>query len=211
MERYDGKTRKDDIKKYALIAAGVVVLIILYNVLTFVVHKVSHPTPDILVVFGAATVTDDQEEDDMEAIFKAWASDLDGNGKTVVDVVAYDLRENETMTVVGVEAMTVAGIKEVGAEDGEMTLASSITEGAALIYITHDTSMLDSYFCETYLAELPQELVSEEYDCCVNISGCSMLVEQGLGKVPFYAGVKKDATAEEYDLAVELLWQLKAS
>lgn len=203
MERYDGKTRKDDIKKYALIAAGVVVLIILYNLLTFVVQKVSHPTPDIVVVFGAATVTDYQEEDDMEAILKAWASDLDGNGKTVVDVVAYDIRENE--------AMTTVGVKEVGAEDGQLTFTSSITEGAALIYITHDTSVLDSYFEGTYLAELPQELASEEYGCCVNISGCSMLEEQGLGKVPFYAGVKKDATAEEYELAVEILRQLKAS
>ena len=201
MERYDGKTKKDDYKKYALIAAGVVLLIVLYNVLTFVVHKVSHPAPDIVVVFGAATVTDYQEEDDMEAYFKDFAWDLDGSGKVVVDVVPYDLRENE--------AMTVSGVKDVGAEDGQVTFSASFEAGAALIYITHDTDALNQYFHEDYLAQLPEDLISENYDHGAEITGCTLLVEQGLGKVPFYAGIGKDAAEDEYEIAVNILRALK--
>ncbi len=203
MERYDGKTKKDDYKKYALIAAGVVLLIVLYHVLTFVVHKVSHPTPDVVVVFGAATITDFQEEDDMEAEMKQSAADLDGNGKTVVDVVPYDIRENA--------AMSSSGLKDVGAEDGQGSFYGAIQNGEGLIFITHEASLLESCFTEEYLSALPEDMMEGDDPYRFNITGCAMLEAQSLGKVEFYAGIRKDATREEYDTAVAILRALEAS
>ena len=42
MERYDGKSKKDDYRKYALIAAGVVLVIILYHVITWAAVSYTH-------------------------------------------------------------------------------------------------------------------------------------------------------------------------
>lgn len=198
MERYDGKTRKDDIKKYARIGLGVILVVIIYKILTGVVYHVSHPEPDAVVIFGAATVTDYQEEDDMEALMETAAWDLDGNGKIVVDVIPYDLRENEVIAAAGVEA--------AGAETGFSGFEAQIATGEGLIFITHDISLLNYYFTEEYLCVLPGELGEE---IRLDISGCSMLEEQGLGRVEFYAGIRKDAEPEEYDLAVEILKSIK--
>lgn len=193
MERYDGKTKKDDYKKYALIGAGVVLLIILYNVLVFVVQKVSHPTPDVTVVFGAETVTDFQEEDDMERLLKQFATDLDGNGKVVVDVVPYDIRNNDAMDLYGVTA--------VGAEDGWDSFSGCLGQGEGVIFITHDRSLLPGEYLET----LPEELASDVADYLADITGCEMLVEQNLGRVTFYAAIRKGVTQEEYDTAVAMI------
>lgn len=197
VERYDGKTKKDDRKKYVLIAVGVVLIIILYKLLTMWIYNISHPVPDVVVAFGAATVTDFQEEDDMEALLKPYALDLDGNGKAVVDVIPYEISENE--------AMLMAGITDAGGEDGQASFLGCITEAAALLYITHEASMLDRYFNDSYLSELPAELASKTYPYCADISGCGMLEEQRLGRVPFYAGIRKGVTEEEYQIALNII------
>lgn len=192
MERYDGKTKKDDYKKYALIALAVVVVIILYNVFTAVVQKLSHPDPDVVVIFGAETVTDFQEEDDMELFLKQFATDLDGNGKIVVDVVPYDIRENMELNTYG--------LKEVGAQDGSGSFGAHITSGNGLIFITHATDLLP----EKYLEPLPDDLAGDS-DYLLDITGCSMLTQQGLSRISFYAGIRKGAQGEEYETAVAML------
>ena len=201
MERYDGKTRKDDIKKYFLIALGVVLVIILYRCLTGLIYKVSHPTPDLVVVYGVETVTDYQEEDDMEALMKEFASDLDGNGKVVVDVLPFDFQLNP--------AMMSSGVGEIAEEPME-SFCGCMESGYGLIYITHDVNVLNHYFTDEYLAELPEELVDEKNPCCTDISGCEMLAGQKLQRVEgFYAGIRKDATPEEYEVAVAILRGIK--
>lgn len=201
MERYDGKTRKDDIKKYILIALAVVLVIILYRGLTSLIYKVSHPTPDLVVVYGVETVTDYQEEDDMEALMEDFASDLDGNGKVVVDVLPFDFQANP--------AMISSGVAEV-AEDQMDSFGGCVESGYGLIYITHEVNMLEYYFTGDYLAELPEDLRSDEDPYRLDISGCGLLETQKLQRVEgFYAGIRKDATQEEYDTAVAILRGIK--
>ena len=83
MERYDGKTRKDDIKKYVLIGAGIVLVILLYNLATYAIRRLSHPTPDMSVVIASTKILDDQMTDDAETLLSPLVVDLDGNGKAV--------------------------------------------------------------------------------------------------------------------------------
>ena len=81
-----------------------------------------------------------------------------------------------------------------------------------MIYITHDVNVLNHYFTDEYLAELPEELVDEKNPCCTDISGCEMLAGQKLQRVEgFYAGIRKDVSAEEYETAVAILRGIKAS
>lgn len=202
MERYDGKTRKDDIKKYVLIAAAVILIIVLYKVLTGVIYKVSHPAPDVVVVYGAAMVTDFQMEDEMEAALKKYAADLDGNGRSVVDVVPFDIRQND--------AIAEAGVASVGATDGRSSFLSCLREGSGLVFITHDEALLKS-FSEDTCAALPDELQDPQKPFCVDISGCDMLQEQGLGEKAFYAAISKNADDAAYETALTMLRGLKKS
>lgn len=130
MERYDGKTKKDDYKKYALIALGVVAVIIVINVITYVVRKVSHPTPDMSIVVACAKVVDFQMQDEMELYLKPLVGDLDGNGREVAEVVPLRMVENE--------AMAQAGIGAVGAEDDISLLQSYIASGEYKLFLVSD-------------------------------------------------------------------------
>lgn len=196
MERYDGKTKKDDYKKYALIAAGVVAVIILYHLLTTVIYKVSHPTPDLTVVVGCEAIIDHMMEDGMEAELKTLAADLDGNGKTVVDVVPYDTRSNS--------AISESGTNHVGAQDGGGLFAAELEEGDALIFIKTGRDGFDGDVC----AKLPEEMQTDTEPYCVEITDSKLIRDLGFKRGNFYAGIAKNATEAEYALAVEMLKQL---
>lgn len=209
MERYDGKTKKDDYKKYALIALGVVAVIIVINVITYVVKKVSHPTPDVSVVVACAKVVDFQVQDEMELYLKPLVGDLDGNGREVAAVVPLRVVENE--------AMAQAGVGAVGAEDDIGRLNSYIASGEYKLFLVSDeprgtySGAMATCCKETYCRELPEDLQTNDNSYCTELTGIAMLEEQGMGRIPFYGCIQKDATDEEYDHLVEILRQLKAA
>ncbi len=209
MERYDGKTKKDDYKKYALIALGVVAIIVLYVVVTQVIKKVSHPTPDMSIVVACGKVVDFQMQDEMEQYLKPLVGDLDGNGREVAAVVPLHLRENE--------AIAQSGVGTVGAESDADRLRSYITGGEYKLYLLSDEvrggvfRAADAYCTENYCRALPEDLAEEDNPYCTELTGCKLLAEQGLEKYPFYGCIQKDATDEEFDYMVEILRQIKAA
>ena len=208
MERYDGKTKKDDYKKYALIALGVVAVIVLYVALTRVIKKVSHPTPDVSVVVACTKVVDFQMEDGMEAYLKPLVKDLDGNGKAVADVVPLYLVPNEAIAANGLDA--------VGAESDIDRLRTYISEGECpLFLVSHEPgsygSAKDLCCTERNCRELPEDLQTADNPYCTELTGIAMLEQQKMEKIPFYGCIQKDATQEEYDLCVDILRQLKAA
>lgn len=209
MERYDGKTKKDDYKKYALIALGVVAVIIVINVITYVVRKVSHPTPDLSIVVACAKVVDFQVQDEMELYLKPLVGDLDGNGREVAEVVP--------LRTVANEAIAQAGLGAVGAEDDISRLSAYIASGEYKLFVVSDEprgtypGAMESCCTADLCRELPEDLQTEENPYCTELTGIAMLEEQSMGKIPFYGCIQKDATDEEYDLMVEILRQLKAA
>lgn len=211
MERYDGKTKKDDYKKYALIALGVVAVLILYKVTTHVIYKVSHPTPDMSIVVACAKVVDFQMEDQLEAYLSPLVGDLDGNGKAVADVVPLRAIENE--------AMAQSGVGAVGAESDISRLQAYIAgsdEGYRLFLVSDEprdgyAGAMGSCCTAQKCRELPEDLQSPDNPYCTELTGAELLVKPGLEKIPFYGCIQKDATEEEYDLCVEILRQLKAA
>lgn len=159
-------------KKYALIALGAVAVIILYVVITQVIKKVSHPTPDLSVVVACGKVVDFQMEDEMEAYLKPMVGDLDGNGKAVADVVPLTLRENE--------AVMQAGVGEMGADQ----LRAYITDGTYKLYLLSDEERpgvfqaAKAYCSENYCRALPEDLAAEDNPYCTEMTGCELLTKQ---------------------------------
>lgn len=87
MERYDGKTRKDDIKKWTLISIPIVLVLIGFFVGLHVLKKANAPDYTVVTLCDSA-LTDAAMEDIREAA--AVLGDLDGNGK--VNIAIKELR-----------------------------------------------------------------------------------------------------------------------
>lgn len=216
MERYDGKTKKDDYIKYVLIAAGIVVLIIGYKLITRAIYKTAHPTPDMTVIVACENAVDFDAEDSLEAALSEHIPDLDGNGKTVVDVKALKLAENE--------AIVHYELDMAGAKSDLDLLEEYLTEGTYMLFLLENAAegqpIFDDYvgmqsavyeYCNKfYCSPLPEDL-SADNQYCVNITGCKLFEDIGWERVPFYGCIQKDASDEEYEIAVNMLHMIKDS
>lgn len=215
MERYDGKTKKDDYIKYALIAAGIVALILIYKLVTWGIYRFSHPTPDMTVVIACETAMDFDAEDTLEEHLSACIPDIDGNGKTVVDVLALHLVENEEVEYYELD--------KVGAQTDIDLLEEYITEGTYSLFLLSNRaegepiftdyvgmqSAVYSYCNQSCCRALPEDLADESNPYCVDLTGCELFEAIGWERVPFYGCIQKDASDEEYEVAVEILRFIK--
>lgn len=192
MERYDGKTRKDDIKKYALIGAGIVLVIILYNLTAYAIRRLSHPTPDMSVVIASTKILDDQMTDDAEALLSPLVGDLDGNGKAVVEVVPLNLWRETAME----------------ADSDTAKLSEYMKDGTYKLFLISSDANWRLYCKESHCRALPEDL-AEEDSYYVKLPGSALFQEAKMGLIDFYACIQKDATDEEYDAMVALLRELK--
>lgn len=217
MERYDGKNKKDDYVKYALIASGIVALIVIYKLVTWGIYKVSHPTPDLTVVIACENAVDFDEEDTLEEHLSACIPDLDGNGKTVVDVLALHLAENE--------AVTYYELDKAGAQTDVDRLEAYLTEGTYSLFLLSNRAEGQPYFADyvgmqsavysycnkSYCRALPEDLADGNNQYCVDLTGCKLFEEIGWESVPFYGCISKAASDEEFELATDMLRMLKAA
>ena len=216
MERYDGKARKDDVKRYILIALGVVLLIVLYRLFVYIVVRVSHPTPDMSVVIASTKIIDYSMADEAEACLGPLVGDLDKNGRAVVDVIPLNMAENEGITALGSEGIEV--------ESDRTLLKRYLTEGTYHIFLLGKNgtnpdlpekfqSIGDSYwrgYCNSkYLRKLPEDLASEDCEYYTEIPGDTIFSETKMSLVTFCGCIHKDATDEEYDEMVALMRKLK--
>ena len=192
MERYDGKTRKDDIKKYALIGAGIVLVIILYNLTAYAIRRLSHPTPDMSVVIASTKILDDQMTGDAEALLAPLVGDLDGNGKAVVEVIPLNLWRETAME----------------ADSDTAKLSEYMGDGTYKLFLISSDANWRLYCKESHCRALPEDL-AEEDPYYVKLPGSALFQEAKMGLIDFYACIQKDATDEEYDAMVALLRQLK--
>jgi len=217
MERYDGKTRKDDVKKYILIAIGVILLIVLYKLFVYIVVRVSHPTPDMRVVIASAKIIDYSMVDEAESYLGPLAGDLDGNGKAVVEVIPLNMAGNEEITAFDSEGVEV--------ESDRTLLKRYLTEGTYHLFLLGKNkpspdlpskfkSSGDSYwrgYCNAkYLRKLPEDIASVDSEYYTEIPGNTFFSETKMSLVTFCGCIHKDATDEEYDEMVALLRELKA-
>lgn len=215
MERYDGKSQKDDYIKYALIAAGVVALIIVYKMITWGIHKVSHPEPDMTVIVACETAMDFDAEETLESDLSACIPDINGDGKSIVDVVALHLVENE--------AIEHYELDKVGAQTDIALLDEYFIKGTYSLFLLSNKaegqpifndyvgmqSAVYSYCNKFYCRPLPEDLAGRSNEYCVNLTECRLFEKIGWGQIPFYGCIQKDASDAEYELAVNILRIIK--
>lgn len=193
MERYDGKTRKDDIKKYVLIGAGIVLVILLYNLATYAIRRLSHPTPDMSVVIASTKILDDQMTDDAETLLSPLVGDLDGNGKAVAEVVPLNLWRETAMET----------------DSDTAKLAEYIGDGTYKLFLISSDANWRLYCKASHCRALPEDL-AEEDPYYVKLPGSVLFQETKMGLIDFYGCIQKDAADGEYDAMVALLRELKA-
>lgn len=193
MERYDGKTRKDDIKKYILICIGIVVLIVLYVLTTRTIKRLSHPTPDMSIVIASTKILDDTMSENAENLLSPLVGDLDNNGKEVVEVVPLNLWRNS-----GIET-----------DSDTSKLHDYIANGTYRLFLISSDANWKLYCKPSYCRALPQDLADED-SYFVKIPGNVLFQEIKMGLIDFYACIQKNVTDAEYDAMVTLLRKLKA-
>ncbi len=193
MERYDGKTRKDDIKKYVIIGIGVVVLIILYNLLTYGIRRLSHPTPDMSVVIGSTKILDDQMTEDAERLLAPLVGNLDGNGREVVDVVPLNLWRDSA----------------VGMDTDAEKLDDYMANGTYHLFFVSSDYNWKLYCTAANCRTLPEDLPGDS-EYYVKVPGSVLFKETKMGLIDFYCCIHKEASEEEYQAMTALLRKLTA-
>lgn len=83
MERYDGKTRKDDIRKYTLIGVPIALLVIGFFVGLHFLKKAG--AADYTVVVMCNGTLNEAAQADLEEAVKSAVGDANGNGRITVD------------------------------------------------------------------------------------------------------------------------------
>lgn len=91
MERYDGKTRKDDIKKYTLIGLAVLVVILGLILLTSYLKKQNTVEPDYRAVIACSESLSRDVVEELENVIGGIAGDANGDGKVSIDIQALKL------------------------------------------------------------------------------------------------------------------------
>ena len=91
MERYDRKTRKDDIKKYTLIGLAVLVVILGLILLTSYLKKQNTVEPDYRAVIACSESLSRDVVEELENVIGGIAGDANGDGKVSIDIQALKL------------------------------------------------------------------------------------------------------------------------
>lgn len=192
MERYDGRTRKDDIKKYNLIGVGVVLVIILYNLAAYAIRRLSHPTPDMSVVIASTKILDDQMAEDAEKLLSPLVGDLDGNGRAVAEVVPLNLWRDTA----------------IASDSDTEKLRTYMADGTYRLFFISSDANWRLYCKGDNCRALPEDL-AEEDPYYIRLPGSVFFQEAKMGLIDFYGCIQKDASDAEYDAMVQLLRKLK--
>lgn len=204
MEKNEKKTQKAIYVKYMFIGLGIVCVIVAVKLLTSLVYKINHPTPDITVVIASDKVMDFDAEDTLEAYLSGFVPDIDGNGKTVVNVVGLRLIDNE--------AITDNELEIAGAETDIDLLREYFENGVYAFYMMANTrydTPVTNYCNGRYCRELPENLQNSSNPYGVNLTGAPLFSAVGWEYVEFYACIHKEASDREYEAATAILSALK--
>lgn len=84
-ERYDGRTKKDDYKKYILIGASVILIIIIIKI-TFTIFTSKEPKADLNVLFAFNGALTSESKDLFSSALSSAVGYINGDGRTVVNI-----------------------------------------------------------------------------------------------------------------------------
>ena len=210
MERYDGKSRKDDYVKYALIGIGAVIVIIVLVVLTNILKQRNQVEPDYKLVFACSESLSQDVLDDIETAVGNVVGDFNGDGKVFIEI--QDLRLFDSSGGNIEEASSTGNL-----DDDFNRMALYLANGEYTLFLLSDEPSgsfrgAATTYCEAgYFASLPDGIADAVVDSRMDLSGAPFLKEVGLDEIPFYGCVLVSANQDEYDIAVGILRALKSA
>ena len=209
MERYDGKTRKDDIKKYTLIGLGVLLVIVGISLLTGFLKQKNTVGPDYQVVVACSESLSQDVVEGLENAIGGVVGDCNGDGTVSVTVQALrlvDLSGNIDLANPGENA-----------DDDFNRMAIYLADGAYDLFLLSDEPSggflgAATVYCNAgFFTELPENLADPGCSGRASLEGAPFLSEIGLDSIPFYGCVLSGGKAEETNQAIDILRELKTA
>ena len=232
MERYDGKTKKDDYIKYGLITAGVIMIFTIIFTANHLVRKHFHKEPDYKVVLVSEEALDAERVEALEAMFGMIVGDLNGDGVSIVTVDALRITDEAHARLIDSdaaesywEAIEAGALPEdveppaqkysgldVEADLGRMMV--DLSNGECYLFLLSEQPLGDfagaaSAYRE-YFMELPEDLQSDVFPQYMDISDAPFWAELGIDNVTIYGGVL-DGDGAETAFALEILSEVAIS
>lgn len=202
MERYDGKTRKDDTKKYILIGMTVLIVVLGLHFLTRTLKKNNTVEPDYVVAIGCSDSIGETVAEEFKNVIGGIVGDLNGDGKTIIEIDAYKLVDN-------------SGTGEEILDNEFNGMNFSISAGETILFLLSDEpsgafkGAATAYCEQEYFASLPEDLADSTYDSRTDLTNAPFLQEIGFEDVPFYGCIIGSADAEEQNFAENILRELE--
>lgn len=209
MERYDGKTRKDDIKKYILIGLGVLLIIVGISLLTGFLKRKNTVEPDYQVVVACSESLSQDVVEGLENAIGGVVGDRNGDGTVSVTVQALrlvDLSGNIDLANPGENA-----------DDDFNRMAVYLADGSYDLFLLSDEPSggflgAATVYCNAgFFVELPEELADPGCPSRASLEGAPFLSEIGLDSIPFYGCVLSSGKTEKTNQAMDILRELKTA
>lgn len=209
MERYDGKTRKDDIKKYTLIGLGILIVIVGISLLTGFLKRKNTVEPDYQVVVACSENLSQDVVEGLENAIGGVVGDRNGDGTVSVTVQALrlvDLSGNIDLANPGENA-----------DDDFNRMAVYLADGSYDLFLLSDEPSggflgAATVYCNAgFFIELPEDLADPGCPSRASLEGAPFLSEIGLDSIPFYGCVLSSGKTEKTNQTIDILRELKTA
>lgn len=205
MERYDGKSKKNDHRKYALIAAAVVVVIVVW---CLVLDGGSGETEaDFRVLYASSTGIDSESEEYLEDYIGGVVGDQNHDGETVVEIVSTAIDPEEYADA---SSAFLYLAEQMSEEDISLVLLTD--EPVQTLTISFDG--LSTNFCnqEGYFMDLPELIADTDYPNRAALNDSAVFIQLGFEDGPLlYGSVLEGQDDDATELALTVLEELKYS
>ena len=217
MERYDGKTKRHDHIKYALITFGVIVIVAALILSTHFMKKQRQSNPDFRVVIGSEEAFSEAMLTDLEFAFREVVGDRNGDNKVVVEIEVLRLTDYGQAKIDDME--DTAGEENFSGltEGDESRMLLMMNSGEYSLFLLSDQPRgsfrgAATTYCEQgYFVELPSDIADEADPSRCDITDAPFWAQIGIEDVPFYACVLDTGDAEEQTFAIEVARKLKTA
>ena len=209
MERYDGKTRKDDIKKYTRMGLGILVLIVGITLLTRFLKQKNTVEPDYQVVVACSETLNQTVVENLERAIGGVTGDLNGDG--TVSVLVQSLR------LVDLSGNIDLANPGENADDDFNRMAVYLADGSYDLFLLSDEPSggflgAATVYCDAgFFIELPEDLSDPDCPSRASLEDAPFFREIGLDSVPLYGCVLSSGKTGATNQAIDILRKLKTA
>ena len=215
MERYDGKTRKDDYIKYGLIGAAVLIVFVGLTLLTSHLKKANQKEPDYTVVIASEEAFNETMQEELQSMFASIIGDRNEDGKTIIELEVLRITDYAQAKLDEQDSANEDDFAGLTMDDDLNRMLLMMTTGEHCLYLLSDQPRggfrgAATTYCEAgYFVDLPEELQDTVYPSRTDLTEAPFWQQLGIEDVPFYGCVLDTGNSEEEAFAADILRQLK--